>query len=222
MASDNSHDAADLNSVLRTLSSLAAGSSQSTASAQPQNIHPETAGPIHRPTPEIASHNPHQPQSNALNRPATPTVDPATITTWPAALRYVMRTVAQSEETQLRIRGLIRSQHSHERQWWNSREALVKKQLDSKEVSTAKEDEAEITNYDAKVYKASAQMADALIAELRGLRIPFFVLRSGLVRDSPAGGDVKSSDQAASGVTRNELADLQRRMLELLQDLCKE
>lgn len=38
-----------------------------------------------------------------------------------------MRTVGQDAETQLRIRGLIRSQHSHERQWWNGREALVQR-----------------------------------------------------------------------------------------------
>jgi hypothetical protein len=39
-----------------------------------------------------------------------------------------MRTVGQNEETQLRIRGLIRSQHSHERQWWKGREALLERQ----------------------------------------------------------------------------------------------
>ena len=50
------------------------------------------------------------------------------MTTWPAALRYVMRTVGQDEETQLRIRGFIRSQHSHERQWWKGREALLQRQ----------------------------------------------------------------------------------------------
>jgi hypothetical protein len=40
----------------------------------------------------------------------------------------VMRSVGQNEETQLRIRGLIHSQHSHERQWWKSREALISRQ----------------------------------------------------------------------------------------------
>lgn len=38
---------------------------------------------------------------------------------------------------------------------------------------TEKENQAELATYDAKVYKASAQMADALAAELRGLKIPF-------------------------------------------------
>lgn len=39
-----------------------------------------------------------------------------------------MRTVGQNEETQLRIRGLIHSQHNHERQWWKGREALLERQ----------------------------------------------------------------------------------------------
>jgi hypothetical protein len=39
-----------------------------------------------------------------------------------------MRTVGQNEETQHRIRGMIRSQHHHERQWFNAREALIKQQ----------------------------------------------------------------------------------------------
>lgn len=38
-----------------------------------------------------------------------------------------MHTVGQDEEIQFRIRGLIRSQHSHERQCWKGREALVQR-----------------------------------------------------------------------------------------------
>ena len=95
---------------------------------------------------------------------------------------------------------------------------------------TSKEDQAELANYDAKVYRASAQMADALFAELRGLRIPFFVLKQSLIQDSStsATGDsssLKSEDRVESGpskLTKSELVDLQRRMLELLEDLCKE
>lgn len=39
-----------------------------------------------------------------------------------------MRTVGQSEEIQLRIRGMIRSQHRHEQNWFQAREALIKQQ----------------------------------------------------------------------------------------------
>lgn len=39
-----------------------------------------------------------------------------------------MRTVAANEATQRKIRRLIQNQHAHERQWWEGREALIRKQ----------------------------------------------------------------------------------------------
>jgi len=90
------------------------------------------------------------------------------------------------------------------------------------------QDKEELANYEAKVYKASAQMADAMTAELRGLKIPFFVIQKSLIQES---SELDSSEEpsaqgngceGSSQVTKAELASLQRRMLELLQDLCKE
>lgn len=106
-------------------------------------------------------------------------------------------------------------------------------------IQTPEEDQTELANYDAKVYKASAQMADALASELRGMGIPFFVLRTSLIQDSscserespttaqnavssPHKNQNQNHHPDASKLTRSELKDLQRRMLELLQDLCKE
>ena len=75
------------------------------------------------------------------SRSATPTIgtqqkaagiDPSTITEWPAALKYVMRTVSQNEEIQKRIKKLITTQHEHERQWWAGRELIIKQQEESK------------------------------------------------------------------------------------------
>lgn len=64
-------------------------------------------------------------------------VDPSTITEWPAALKYVMKTVSQSEELQTKIKKLIRTQHEHERQWWAGREALGAQQMIVKEGKTS-------------------------------------------------------------------------------------
>lgn len=123
---ENPYNASDLNSVLYTLSSLTApgntsrsASSSQTGTPDPRQAHRERA------------YTPRGSAPSTPKRPETSTtsgVDPSTITTWPAALRYVMRTVGQDEETQLRIRGLIRSQHNHERQWWKGREALLERQ----------------------------------------------------------------------------------------------
>ncbi|KAJ6109518.1 hypothetical protein N7486_001753 [Penicillium sp. IBT 16267x] len=229
-------NAPDLNSVLQALSSLAP---QGSSSEIPQAIFPQPYVP--RPSRIEPSHTARPAHSNSP-KPSTPTIDPSTITTWPAALRYVMRTVGQNEETQLRIRGLIRSQHSHERQWWKGREALLQRQeargdkqkeldavlrsigapVDSKEKSTTEEDQAELTNYDTKIYKASMQMADALTAELRGHQIPFFVLKKSLVQDSSSSAELDGTSDMDPKLSKSELIDLQRRMLQLLEDLCKE
>ncbi|CAI7579447.1 unnamed protein product [Penicillium pancosmium] len=230
------YNSSDLDSVLKTLSGLASQQQSSQSTSTPSS---RSETPQQRPQRPKEVQAPPRPPSNPP-KPSTSTTDASAITTWPAALRHVMRIVGQNEETQLRIRGLIHSQHSHERQWWKSREALVlrqqsrgekKKELDAvlrsigapvdqKEISTAQDDKAELDTYDAKVYKVSAKMATALMSELRGLDIPFFALKQSLVVESDRPSEV---DGLGSGkVTKAELVELQRRMLGLLEDLCKE
>ncbi|CAI7617576.1 unnamed protein product [Penicillium palitans] len=242
---DGFYNASDLNSVLSTLSSLASQGQGSSNQHVPTPIHP----------PKIIlskskpSEDPRPPQSR-ITRPSTSTSasDSSTITTWPAALKHVMRTVGQNEETQARIRGVIRSQHRHEQQWFQAREALLKQQQGRPEKqreldavlrsigapvkeddgSTEKELAAEIATYDAKVHKAAVQMGDAIIAELRGLGIPFFTLRKELVEDNPSKiegtqsrSQTESTGTTSSPISKSELVNLQQRMLELLEDLCK-
>ncbi|GLI78220.1 hypothetical protein PoHVEF18_006528 [Penicillium ochrochloron] len=123
---ENPYNASDLNSVLYTLSSLTAPGITSRSASSSQ-----TGTPDPRQARRERAYTPRGSTPSTPKRPETSTtsgVDPSTITTWPAALRYVMRTVGQNEETQLRIRGLIRSQHNHERQWWKGREALLERQ----------------------------------------------------------------------------------------------
>ncbi|OJJ36828.1 hypothetical protein ASPWEDRAFT_38477 [Aspergillus wentii DTO 134E9] len=147
MASEE-YNSSDLTSILKTLSALSNPASQNQVESI-QNSHHQEDKPeedSYEPSdiippntvPSVAQRNPATsaiPQTNSqLNTPATQptgntiTIDPSTITAWPAALRYVMRTVSQSEEIQRRIRRLIQSQHDHEKQWWQGREALLKKQ----------------------------------------------------------------------------------------------
>ncbi|KAJ5497019.1 hypothetical protein N7463_009006 [Penicillium fimorum] len=243
---DSSYNASDLNSVLSTLSSLASQGQGSTSQ------HIPTPNPLQKTTPSSSKPSedprPSQPRITRPPTTSTSTSDSSTITTWPAALRHVMRTVGQNEETQARIRGVIRSQHRHEQQWFHAREALLKQQQGRPEKqreldavlrsigapvkeddgSTEKEFAAEIATYDAKVHRAAVQMADAIIAELRGLDIPFFTLRKDLVQDIPStmeGSQPQSQTEStrinSSPITKSELVKLQQRMLELLEDLCK-
>ena len=75
----------------------------------------------------------HLPSPIASAPPLKSPVDPRTITTYPAALRYITKTIAQNEAAIGRIRKLIASQHQHERQWWAGRVQLVKQQAERKE-----------------------------------------------------------------------------------------
>ncbi|KAJ5641001.1 hypothetical protein N7528_000626 [Penicillium herquei] len=240
----------DLSSVLQTLSTLASQNNQSQSQSQAPGwsysqssaqLKPQSDSNIH-PIRTTSQSVPRRHPSSSSKPASTPTVDPSTITTWPAALQYVMRYVGQNEETQLRIRGLIRSQHSHEKQWWNGRQALLQRQqargdkkkeldevlrsigapVDSANISTAQEDKAELMNYDAKIYTASVKMANALMAELSGLQIPFFVLRKDMIQSSSSKSESEDTVEGGAKLSNSELADLQRRMLEILQDLCKE
>ncbi|KAK2731749.1 hypothetical protein FQN57_003184 [Myotisia sp. PD_48] len=168
--------------------------------------------------------------------------DASAIITWPAALRHVMRTVAQNENTQSRIRQLISTQHRHEKDWWKGREKLLanqksrsenKKKLDNvlraiggkvtnePHMDVPQDDQSEIQIYDEKVYKGSIEMSRALHAELRAMGIPFFAINQQLVR-----ADIDSSkdkpNEARRYISTDEVRSLQLRMLELLRDLCKE
>ena len=73
------------------------------------------------PGPELQSRPPSAP-------PKALPVDPATITTWPPALRHVTKLVSQNDAVLGRIRKLINVQHQHEKQWWDGRNALLQKQ----------------------------------------------------------------------------------------------
>lgn len=56
-------------------------------------------------------------------------------------------------------------------------------------------------------------MADALTQELRRLDIPFFAIRADLI--------FSDTGQGGGTISKDELVVLQRRMLELLGDLCE-
>lgn len=85
-------------------------------------------------------------------------------------------------------------------------------------LKTTQDLEAELANYDLKIYNALESMVEALTRELKTQRIPFFAIDKSLVEVSQAPGSGKESGKLSEA----ELKDLQRRMLELLEDLCKE
>lgn len=128
------YNAADLTSVLQTLSALSTPANPDNNSYEPSDpLPPSAIVPPQSQPPGSAENRPgveatSEPRARAPGNPAGVLGDTSSITTWPAALRHVMRAVSQSEDLQRRIRWLIQRQHDHEKQWWQGREALLKKQ----------------------------------------------------------------------------------------------
>lgn len=93
-------------------------------------ITPAPVGLTRQPPPPSIPIPPSLQRSNPAVAPPPPPspLSSSTITTWPPALRYVMKVLVPNQEATHRIRHLIKTQHEHERQWWASREALVLKQ----------------------------------------------------------------------------------------------
>lgn len=138
----------DLASVLRTLAAYAPpptsqpapepphGGSADNARGQAEESYDDAYEPsetTHDFIPEQKQQLPSQiptlrrvPERHELPPPST--TDSTTITDWPTALRHVMKTVARSEVVMARVKKMINVQHEHERQWWDGREALLRKQ----------------------------------------------------------------------------------------------
>ena len=142
----NGYQTPDLASVLRTLAAYSAPPPQA-ASQFPNTLPDVTPSAVDElEEGEYEPEDPFPPQDpiqtvplKPLEPPArtpepkkaplsTPRIDPTTITTWPAALRYVSKLITRDEAIGARIRKLINVQHQHERQWWEGRNALIKMQ----------------------------------------------------------------------------------------------
>lgn len=96
---------------------------------------------------------------------------------------------------------------------------------------TVDEDFGELATYDTKVHKASIEMAQAMMEELKTIGVPFFGVREELIQKEldplhvrMKSDTVKDGTRLVSrtGTNQGELMKLQRRMLELLEDMCKD
>jgi len=193
--------------------------------------------PVHQ---QVPSHRPdlRTPQPGAdRSKPTTPEApDASTITTWPAALKHVTKHIATNEKLAERIRHLISMQHKHERQWWAGREAIVARQqgrtgasqqvaallksLGGKDMplvqSDPKADQAELDTYDKKVYTGLVAMAADFDRQLRAMGVPFYSIKHELVLLEEGPEDASA---AQGRIDKGELRELQKRMLQTLEDL---
>lgn len=139
-------------------------------------------------------------------------------------------------------------QRNHEMRWYSERQALKQTQA-SRSSSSAKaasilqslgaaeflaptsadvdaRKEAELADFDRKIYAAQLSMEEAMTAELKGLGVPFFGTDRNLV--IPDGFDVSKAPLPPGHpnwgplVHESELAALRRRMVAHLEDLYRE
>lgn len=85
----------------------------------------------------------------------------------------------------------------------------------------------ELTLYDRKVHRASVEMVKAMNTGLKEMGVPFFGTQQHLIDRRPVphegmdGGDVGTSSGGKT-IHERELVNLQRKMLDMLQDICAE
>ena len=65
-------------------------------------------------------------------------------------------------------------------------------------------------------------MEKSMTRQLVEMRIPFFVIQPALVIDDESIDEDTEGPQKTTLITRGQLKSLQRRMIGLLEDLCKE
>lgn len=86
--------------------------------------------------------------------------------------------------------------------------------------------EEELRTFDLKVYRAQHQMVKEMSAKLKSLGVPFFGTRTELVKkpgkDSTSNGELEEGGDSKKFISEKDLVDLQRKMLNLLEDLCSE
>jgi hypothetical protein len=165
-------------------------------------------------------------------------VDPSKITTWAPAQKYVINNLYGNHAQTSRIRQLISNQQGCERQWWAEREALISKHgarvekekqvagmlqsmggiAASTKPSNPGKEEDELQTCDLKIHKAMTKLATEIDKELRSMGVPFYAIKHELVimEDHTNGGEQPGK------INKGELRDLQKRMLQLLEELFKE
>ncbi|KIV99794.1 uncharacterized protein PV09_08599 [Verruconis gallopava] len=174
-------------------------------------------------------------------QPHPPLVDPSTIFEWPQALRCVNKLSASNPQFGPKIKQMIVDQDNNVKQWWQNRNGIIANQKTRNEgirglnamlkgvggqlkpEPTPEENKAELDRFDLKVYNASQQMAKAHAATLKALGVPFFgVDPKHIVANELQQAAASRNPLSEAKITEKELLDLQRKMLQYLEDLYRD
>ncbi|KAF2828519.1 hypothetical protein CC86DRAFT_368732 [Ophiobolus disseminans] len=190
--------------------------------------------------PRLANRPAPQPFSapRPQDRASTPLIDPATITEWKQGLRCVSKIASQNADFAPSIRKLMKEQEGNVKQWEAGRERLIEDHNLKREneethraalslpgllqgsplLRTPQREKAELQQYDAKVYRACKAMTESQMSSLKLLGVPFFGVKHQLVLHESV--ETPSAEDAAAGkISRTQLLELQRKMLNHLTEL---
>ena len=140
---------------------------------------------------------------------------------------------------------MIEDQRKHELRWYSERQNL--KHTHAKRASSAAQAQSilqslstiaqndtpdtaadndqnaqELAAFDRKIYDAQREMENGMIAELKGLGVPFFGTDRGLVVEDPTAGSRPNLPKWSPLVTEAQLLELRRRMVQHLEDMYKD
>jgi len=136
----------------------------------------------------------------------------------------------------------MKDQERHVKEWESARKRLIDDQKVKREsekthraalslpgvlentapLRTPEREKEELTQYDKKVYKACRLMVESQSAQLKGLGVPFFGVRAELVVEDGGErteGEALSGQEASKKITKGEVLELQRKMLNHLMEL---
>lgn len=174
------------------------------------------------------------------NRTSTPVIDPATITEWKHGLRCVNKLAAQNPNFVSSVQKLMKDQERNVKDWESGRQRLIDDQVLKREnemthraalslpgildntvpLRTPKREQEELAQYDQKVYRACRLMVESQSAQLKSLGVPFFGVKPDLVLpDGVEESDASTGQETSKKITKTQLLDLQRKMLNHLMEM---
>ncbi|RAR07931.1 chromatin remodeling complex subunit [Stemphylium lycopersici] len=177
-----------------------------------------------------------QPHPKPQDRVSSPLIDPSTITEWKQGLRCLMKDQDSNVKSWEAGRKNLIEEHKFKRENERThRAALYDAQpffaygnqissptINTDEAQTPEREKEELDQYDAKVYRACKAMVDSQTSSLKALGVPFFGVKPHLVVGSsydPAEVTDSQSTPAGSKITKDQLLELQRKMLNHLMEL---
>lgn len=199
------------------------------------NVSEKSHGYQHTQDPRLSGQPSRQQQPKPQT--STPAIDPATITEWKHGLRCVSKIAAQNPSFVPSVQKLMQDQIRNVRDWEAGRQRLIDDQTAKREnekthlsvlslpglagnitpLRTPECEKEELEQYDKKVYRACQRMVDTQTAQLKSLGVPFFGVRPDLMLPDDAEDTV--AGQEPRKVTKKEVLELQRRMLNHLMEL---